>query len=116
LQEKAAQGLIQNWSDGLLIDKYEIVRCNRTEMDNCTLSQGVISRPVKKIFNERAWLSNQTQYPYTPTGWLTTANIWHGAEFYAYNTSNANAEADYEECSNYENHTLYQFVSPEVLY
>ena len=116
LQEKAAQGLIQNWSDDLLIDKYEIVRCNRTEMDNCTLSQGVISRPVKKIFNERAWLSNQTQYPYTPTGWLTTANIWHGAEFYAYNTSNANAEADYEECSNYENHTLYQFVSPEVLY
>lgn len=107
---------IDEWSEDMLIDKYEIVRCNRTENDICALSQGVLSRPVKKIINRNAVKEDIQDYPYTPTGLLTTQNIWHGNRWGAYNTSITSSETDYREACNYENHTFYQFVSPEVVY
>lgn len=114
LQQRSSE--IDNWSEDLLIDKYEIVRCNRTASDIKNVSQGVISRPVKKIVNPKAVSETNVSYPYTPTGLMTTANIWSGTDFVAYDYDNADAESDYSECSNYENRTIYQFVSPEVLY
>ena len=107
---------IENWSEDLLIEKYEIVRCNRTENDICTLSQGVLARPVKKIINRNATKEDIQDFPYTPTGLLTTQNIWHGGRWSAYNYSITDSERDDKEASNYENHTLYQFVSPEIVY
>lgn len=107
---------IEGWSEDMLIDKYEIVRCNRSENDICTLSQGVLARPVKKIINHNAIREDIQDFPYTPTGLMTTANIWHGNRWGAYNTSLGDDELDYKEVSNYENHTFYQFVSPEVVY
>lgn len=109
-------GNIENWSEDLKIDRYEIVRVGRTESDIKNLSQGVISRPVKKVINPHAVQEQNVDYPYTPTGLLTTANIWSGIDFQAYNYTNENSETDCYECSNYENHTIYQFISPEVLY
>ena len=103
-------------SEDMLIDKYEIVRVSRNETDIKNLSQGVISRPVKKIINRNAVLETNVDYPYTPTGLLTTANIWSGTGFQAYNDNVTSSETDNFECSNYENHQLYQFVSPEILY
>lgn len=100
--------------DWMQITHYEIVRCNRTDQDVHSISQGVLSRPVKKIINQNI-SSRYPNYPYTPTGLLTTQNIWQGKEFRAYNLSNTD-DSDLKESCNYENHTLYQFVSPEVLY
>lgn len=114
LEENSDQ--IENWSEDMLIDKYEIVRCNRTEEDICTLSQGVLARPIKKIINRNASKEDIQDYPYTPTGLLTTQNIWHGNRWSAYNYSINDSERDDKEASNYENHTLYQFVSPEIVY
>lgn len=116
LEQKAVKGEIEDWSEDLKIDRYEIVRVGRTESDIKNLSQGVISRPVKKIINPRAVQEQNVYYPYTPTGLLTTANIWCGLDYRAYDYDNDNSETDVLECSNYENHHLYQFVSPEVLY
>jgi hypothetical protein len=49
---------------------YEIVRCNRTDSDIATISQGVVSRPIKKIYNSK--FEGLTDSPLTPTGFLTT--------------------------------------------
>lgn len=103
------------WDDDLLITHYEIVRCNRTEQDICNISQGVISRPIRKYHDIGAIKENIQQYPYVPTGYLTTANFWHGKNFTAYQQS-SNSGEDSHESANYENHTLFQFVSPEVLF
>lgn len=105
-----------DYSQDLEIVGYEIVRCNRDESDINTITQGVISRPVRKIINKNATKENIESYPYTPTGLLTTANFWSGKEFVAYNTSKTDTGLDKDEVCNYENHYLYQFVSPEVVY
>lgn len=104
------------WDDSMYITHYEIVRCNRTHSDICNISQGVLSRPVRKILNMNAYKENIQAFPYTPTGLLTTANFWLGEDFEAYETQRENEGLDKLENSNYENHTLYQFVSPEILY
>jgi hypothetical protein len=51
------------------IAQYEIVRCNRTSNDISVVSQGVISRPIKKIFND---YTNHPNQPYTPNFVITT--------------------------------------------
>ena len=103
------------WSDDLQITHYEIVRCNRTDQDICNISQGVLSRPIRKYHDVGATQENIQQYPFTPTGLLTTANLWHGKNFTAYQLS-GDSEEDSNETANYENHTLFQFVSPEILF
>ena len=103
---------------------YEIVRCGRTISDTKNLSQGVISRPVKRIGDPK------TPYPYTPTGFLTTDDVYQGMYIqdnedeynrYGYSATNytipgggfGNDAAKYRG----ENNTdIYQFVSPEVCY
>jgi len=51
------------------IAQYEIVRCNRTSNDISVVSQGVISRPVKKMFKD---YTNHPNQPYTPNFVITT--------------------------------------------
>jgi hypothetical protein len=51
---------------------YEIVRCGRSMTDIATISQGVVSRPIKRISTE------DFTYPLMPTGFLTTDNFWCG--------------------------------------
>ena len=116
LKPKLQEELGELYDDSYLIQKYEIVRCNRSEQDICTITQGVVSRPIKKILNSAAYKENNVEYPYTPTGILTTANYWTGVDWIAYQNQDTNKEDDGQECSNYTNHSIYQFVSPEVLY
>jgi len=55
---------------------YEIVRCNRTVNDIATLSQGVVSRPVKRLCHPS--INSYLPDVYTPTGFLTTGRFWAG--------------------------------------
>ena len=96
---------------------YEIVRCSRTIMDTKTISQGVISRPIKKV------KADSTKYPYTPSGLLTTnpitmardEDITSVVSSVASNyISTTNHSSDQIEPIN--NNNIYQFVSPEVCY
>lgn len=98
------------------ISHYEIVRCNRTESDIKNLTQGVLSRPVQRQFNINATNVNIVGQPYTATGVLTTANYWTGQKFRARNQTIKDVGANGYEADNYENRTLFQFVSPEILY
>ena len=93
---------------------YEIVRCNRTASDISTITQGVISRPVKKVFNK--YYTGTTTSPYTPTGFLTTARWWTGTYPRArwYNTTTETEDGG--EADNYDNTNIFQFVSPEIVY
>lgn len=96
---------IKNMPEGAVA--YEIVRCNRTPSDIATISQGVVSRPIKRHANET---EKYTDWPYTPTGFLTTAQYWAGEDWkYRYGSSSDGREAD-----NIDNKTIFQFVSPEV--
>lgn len=97
------------------ISAYEIVRCNRTENDIVNIAQGVISRPIKVQLHNQANSIRVQDYPYTPTGLMTTANICVAHEQKRFYKSVQNDETEYES-DNYENYGLYQFVSPEVLY
>ena len=49
---------------------YEIVRCNRGISDTKNICQGVISRPISRYLGDDG--KTTTQFPLTPTGWLTT--------------------------------------------
>lgn len=96
---------------------YEIVRCNRTNSDISTLSQGVISRPIKRrVFDN----DPVTDYPYTPSGFLTTGKFVVTADntFYSYEDEvNMPKGTDgLFQADNVQNDGLFQFVSPEVCY
>lgn len=118
---------------------YEIVRCNRTFSDMATVSQGVVSRPIKTIHNPKyvgyskiegdndtPYGSLQSNEPYTPTGFLTTARYWAGSVHkgsYGYSRHGYLDDYDYGESSgklkeadNLDNASIYQFVSPELVY
>lgn len=127
---------------------YEIVRCNRTFSDMATISQGVVSRPIKTIHNPnyKGFVTSgdgnslqdgslQSNEPFTPTGFLTTARYWAGlctgdwSGFYDGNWPNGYARCgglsqyDYDDSSgkkkeadNLDNSDIFQFVSPEVVY
>lgn len=91
------------------VSSYEIVRCNRKDADICTLSQGVVSRPIKRYLLKDATVQN---YPYTPTGLLTTSLYQAGEDW---NQNHARRDTGLV-ASNIDNDNLFQFVSPEISY
>lgn len=95
------------------IAQYEIVRCNRTSNDISVVSQGVISRPVKKIFKD---YTNHPNQPYTPNFVITTNKfITSSSDDNILTKVNAN-EGKRVTSSNLQNCELYQFISPEFSY
>ena len=94
---------------------YEIVRCGRTESDVATITQGVLSRPMQRL-QIRDYTENQDVIynQYTPTGLLTTGRFWAGEDM-VYRSQVQHVGGKYE-ADNYENRSLFQFVSPEVCY
>lgn len=112
---------------------YEIVRCPRTISDIATISQGVLSRPIKRVS------STDFTYPYTPSGFLTTDRFWTGSyvtgkDFGSIVDTGVDSEEQYFgfAAANFEinartnrggtknvsknNNNIFQFVSPEVCY
>ena len=124
------QFTVNNLPEGIVA--YEIVRCPRTISDIATISQGVLSRPIKRVS------SADFTYPYTPSGFLTTDRFWTGAYLTGINFTIGNTYPDDEEqyfgfgAANFEinvqtkkgttkniskdNNSIFQFVSPEVCY
>lgn len=120
------------------VTSYEIVRCIRSEKDIKNLSVGVLSRPIKRLTNKYnlAYSQATASYPYTPSGWLTTADYWAGSnrqfDFKDYNNEYeghwwAEANCAIRHVDHDDNNTTYttysepnksifQFVSPEVCY
>lgn len=99
---------------------YEIVRCGRTINDIKNISQGVIASPVKRLRDARK------KEPYTPSGFLTTGNVWMGMyqdtsaededNNYGYAATNYQWAIGDIGAKGEDNNHLYQFVSPEVCY
>ena len=96
---------------------YEIVRCNRNVEDIATITQGVVARPIKQNYTPN--YSYKRTLPYVPSGFLTTNRIWEG-EFFGARNYNDNHQDDNDwnghEADNFANDSLYQFVSPEIVY
>ena len=90
------------------IAQYEIVRCNRTVNDISIVSQGVVSRPVKKYEHK----SNKN-YPHTPNFILSTNKFITSSSFknQLNDVSFTNNESPC--ATNILNDSLYQFLSPE---
>ena len=95
---------------------YEIVRCQRKESDIATISQGVISRPIAEQYSPGLASRPTTagSIVYTPSGFITTNRYWTGNDAYA--RVHSNADSSGWEADNFENNTIYQFISPEVSY
>lgn len=95
---------------------YEIVRCQRKESDIATISQGVISRPIAEQYSPGLASRSTTagSIVYTPSGFITTNRYWTGNDAYA--RVHSNADSSGWEADNFENNTIYQFISPEVSY
>ena len=92
---------------------YEIVRCNRTDSDIATISQGVVSRPIKKIYNSK--FEGLTDSPLTPTGFLTTQRWQTGSNFKSRYGETSTID-DWHEADNWDINDVFQFVSPEICY
>lgn len=95
------------------IAQYEIVRCNRTSNDISVVSQGVISRPVKKIFKN---YTNHPNQPYTPNFIITTNKFITSSSDSNILTETNAYEGNRITSSNTQNCELYQFISPEFSY
>lgn len=96
---------------------YEIVRCNRTIDDIATITQGVVSRPIKQNYTPN--YTYKRDLPYVPSGFLTTNRIWEGESFGARNAEDSHQDDNDwngHEADNFANESLYQFVSPEIVY
>ena len=93
---------------------YEIVRCQRKESDMATISQGVVSRPITQSIAPTLKGRSAETVVYTPSGFITTNRYWTG--YNAYARVHADADSDGYEADNFENNTIYQFISPEVSY
>lgn len=97
------------------VDRYEIVRCNRSFGDIKNISQGVISLPGASFECDDYARPKTTligsMNPYTPTGFISTNKytIWDQEEPNKVNNSG-------KMYSNSMNEGLYQFVSPEVCF
>ena len=97
---------------------YEIVRCNRTESDIKCLAQGVLSRPIRRIAAEEISTRGGDQdielnkYPYTPSGYLTTADFYRED----YTKFAWDSYKDPFVAMNYTNGSVFQFISPEISY
>lgn len=135
------RGLFFDVNEQSLIDvgvtSYEIVRCIRSEKDIKNLSIGVLSRPIKRLTNKYNLRNSQAteSYPYTPSGWLTTADYWAGShrqfdfkdytdEYEGHWWAESNCairHIDHDDNTTYTtysepNKSIFQFVSPEVCY
>lgn len=124
------------------VTSYEIVRCNRTQDDIKTITQGVISRPIQFLDNTTlVSTGNDTTgpgpqsklYPLMPTGYISTA-WWYTGVGNAYRAQNVNDtlvdaydiaspqyrntvdDKLYPSCDNFENIDTYQFISAESTY
>lgn len=97
---------------------YEIVRCNRNIEDIKNLMQGVVARPIRRIHKQDVTEGVDDQgnpivvdnvnmtYPYTPTGFLTTADFFAG-DF---------EQEDNDLGAKTSGYNMFQFVSPEISY
>lgn len=93
---------------------YEIVRCRRTFADMKNISQGVISKPIKRYNYIDASTGLDSNYPYTPSGFVTMQNIrYTGAHI---DNHRPNGGAHTVQADNFDESNIIQFVSPEVLY
>lgn len=93
---------------------YEIVRCRRTFADMKNISQGVVSKPIKRYNYIDASTGLDSNYPYTPSGFVTMQNIRYTGvhiDNHRPNGGNHTVQAD-----NFDESNIIQFVSPEVLY
>lgn len=90
---------------------YEIVRCNRTDSDIATITQGVVSRPITKTFS--ANYTGEKKFAYLPTGLLTTARYAAYDKDYARNTDRTEDGNDWD---NFGNDSIFQFISAESTY
>lgn len=123
---------VQNLPEDVV--SYEIVRCNRSLEDIRNISQGVVSRPIARrrtgVYSNvdenqnetNTQISLETKYPYTPSGFLTTVDIAAGIIFdVSQFPSWVQQSFDFDEYNkylahNFDNFTVFQFVSPEVVY
>ena len=90
------------------IVQYEIVRCNRTVNDISIVSQGVVSRPVKKYETK-----SDKNYPYTPSFILSTNKLITSSLFKNQLNDISQVDKTYPCATNIFNDSLYQFLSPE---
>lgn len=116
------------------ISSYEIVRVGRTSNDIATITQGVLSRPVRRYIDQSMPAYSSSKYPLTPTGWLTTATYFSGndtkfdyTEDSEYNfgyksmnskvTRSKRVSGGFTTVTSFDgNYNTYQFVSPEICY
>lgn len=97
---------------------YEIVRCRRTEADTVNISQGVLSRPLRRYRRDDDG-SIDSSYPYTPSGFITVQDLaWVSPEHFA-----SDPDYYYEGwpiskfySNNFEDSNIVQFISPETSY
>ena len=94
------------------IYSYEIVRCNRGSNDIRIISQGVLSRPVIKMYMDDS--IHKDQY-YTPSGFLTTNRLNIDPPYNRGAGNNDLIDTNYR-VNNFSNQNLFQFVSPEFSY
>ena len=94
------------------IYSYEIVRCNRGSNDIRIISQGVLSRPVIKMYMDNS--IHKDQY-YTPSGFLTTNRLNIDPPYNRVDVNNDLIDTNYR-VNNFSNQNLFQFVSPEFSY
>lgn len=94
------------------IYSYEIVRCNRGSNDIRIISQGVLSRPVIKMYMDNS--IHKDQY-YTPSGFLTTNRLNIDPPYNRGAGNNDLIDTNYR-VNNFSNQNLFQFVSPEFSY
>ena len=94
------------------IYSYEIVRCNRGADDTRIITQGVLSRPVIKRFNNNAVVKTQQ---YTPNGFLTI-NRLNILQYFKWDGGDVLPQDFENRVDNFTNDSLFQFVSPEISY
>lgn len=94
------------------IYSYEIVRCNRGSNDVRIISQGVISRPVIKMYTDN---SVQKDQYYTPSGFLTTNRLNIDPVHLIVPLVQYTVDVRYR-INNFSNQNLFQFISPEFSY
>lgn len=94
--------------DGYDIAQYEIVRCNRTVNDVSIVSQGVVSRPIKKFS-----FKDDKNYPYTPNFILSTNKFITSAELENPLNDIRETNKNKQLGTNIFNDQVYQFISPE---
>lgn len=132
--------------EDLGIERYEIVRCGRSESDIKTITQCVLSRPISRIFDPASIdaegvRKQHIEYPLTPTGWVTvqdyftwpnivgaplqiTGGVNNGynsakEKYYSYAATNIDIVDQQETNDSWDvkgNYNIFQVVSPEYSY